>query len=385
MNERFVRAYKTIALHWLNTTLLLVALVAGASLFFRVLDTLRPARYVWRYNAEALKSVRRAEANEIFERFAGLNNKIGLTYRPWVGLSERPVHYPRVNVDADDPLPIRRTPPPERGSGNAEKVVWLFGGSTTFGVGVPDDQTLAAHLQRALDAAYPNETIRVVNCGHVRYFSSQEVALFVWMLRHGPKPHLALFLDGLNDSWHLHDAPDYSDEIERLVPAYGRQPAVSISPQIGIVRFALALLRGQAPANDLDEIEHLTGADLARVVPMIGARYLNNVHMARGAGAASSTHTLFIWQPTPFDFIEQPADQAVARIRSSWPSNRMMKPLNAWIAPRAREENVCFLADAFGSRRFLETYVDSCHYGDASGAELAQRIAKRIVDTRALQ
>jgi hypothetical protein len=380
VSERLHRAYTTVALHWLNATLLFVAVIAASAIVVAIADAVRPS-YTWRYNPLALKRSTAAQAREIFADFGELNGTIGLTYRPWVGLSEREVHYARVNVDAAEPLPVRRTPAVAASNDGAE--VWLFGGSTTFGIGVPDDQTIAAHLQRALAAAYPGRSIRVLNCGHLRYYSSQELALFAWMLRRGRAPRLAVFIDGLNDSWHLQDVPDYSDDIARAFHSYGEQPAVTVSQRVGVVRLVRKLL-GRGPRSEFASIEKMPAAEAARLAPQIGERYLTNVRLARALASAAGAQTLFVWQPTPFDFMEQPDGPLVHRTRSAWPSNALTEPLNAWIARRASGEQLAFLADAFASRRFLDTYVDSCHYGDEASEVLARRIAEKIVAANAL-
>ena len=72
--------------------------------------------------------------------------------------------------------------------------IYFFGGSTTFGYGVADHQTIPAILE-ALSA---DRT--VFNFGRGYYFSEQENLLLDRLLNNGaPKPDLAIFLDGLNE------------------------------------------------------------------------------------------------------------------------------------------------------------------------------------------
>ena len=75
----------------------------------------------------------------------------------------------------------------------------MFGGSTAFGIGVPDDQTVASHLQTQLGTARDGREVRVYNFGRGAYYSSQERALFERLIVAGYVPNLAIFLDGLND------------------------------------------------------------------------------------------------------------------------------------------------------------------------------------------
>lgn len=75
--------------------------------------------------------------------------------------------------------------------------IFLFGGSTTFGAGVPDNETFASFLQERLRLNHP--TVAVYNFGIPGYQSTQERILFEQLLLNGFVPDVALFFDGLND------------------------------------------------------------------------------------------------------------------------------------------------------------------------------------------
>ncbi len=76
-------------------------------------------------------------------------------------------------------------------------VVWMFGGSTTWGEGQRDDYTIASYLARiAEDAGRP---IRVVNYGQRGWTHFQEMILFEQLLASEPAPAVAIFYDGANE------------------------------------------------------------------------------------------------------------------------------------------------------------------------------------------
>jgi hypothetical protein len=76
-------------------------------------------------------------------------------------------------------------------------VVWMFGGSTTWGEGQRDEHTIASELARlAEDDGTP---IRVVNYGQRGWTHFQEMILFEQLLAEGPPPDVALFYDGANE------------------------------------------------------------------------------------------------------------------------------------------------------------------------------------------
>ena len=76
--------------------------------------------------------------------------------------------------------------------------VLRFGGSTAFGVGVPDRGTIAASLAHLRDAPC-GKPVHVYNFGRPGYISVQEGIRFQRLLRSGARPDLVIFFDGLNE------------------------------------------------------------------------------------------------------------------------------------------------------------------------------------------
>ena len=93
--------------------------------------------------------------------------------------------------------------------------IWVFGGSTTFGYGLPDGQTIPAQLELILRKRHPGVSLRVYNFGQAYFYSRQELALFQELLIASPAaPQLAVFIDGINE----HQAtPFYTDYIRDLL------------------------------------------------------------------------------------------------------------------------------------------------------------------------
>ena len=72
--------------------------------------------------------------------------------------------------------------------------IWLFGGSTTFGYGVKNDETISAYLEKLFNKKY-----RIINFGSGFYYSTQERILFHNLLTKLPAPFAIVFIDGLNE------------------------------------------------------------------------------------------------------------------------------------------------------------------------------------------
>ncbi len=71
--------------------------------------------------------------------------------------------------------------------------VWVFGGSTTYGQGVRDDETLSAYLNRI------DTSSTYINFGVHAYHQSNEIEKMILLLKKGYLPSRVIFIDGLND------------------------------------------------------------------------------------------------------------------------------------------------------------------------------------------
>ncbi len=118
-----------------------------------------------------------------------------------------------------------------------EQHVFVFGGSTTFGHGVPDDDTVVAYLNRSdRDNVY-------LNFGIQAYDSIREIDKLLYLLRKGLRPKQVIFIDGLNEvttfarsPYELHDTP----RAQGLVVDRGEVPLIYGYPTIQNMLHALA-------------------------------------------------------------------------------------------------------------------------------------------------
>lgn len=177
--------------------------------------------------------------------------------------------------------------------------IFLFGGSTTFGYGVADDQTIASHLQDFL-ADQAGREVRVYNFGSGCFFSSQERTRFITLLTQGIVPDVAIFIDGLNDFLMKTGTPLFTDTLEKMWDARSHSGFVDgILSQLPIkrlgdsikARIALKLQRGTASSSDSDD----GSKPLAEVL----GRYAQNRRVIEAVASAYGTRVAFVWQPLP--------------------------------------------------------------------------------------
>jgi len=119
-------------------------------------------------------------------------------YVYWVG-AEYATKY--INVDKEG---FRRTYRSENKATCEHPLrIFTFGGSTMWGEGARDDETIASWIQKLLDA--DAMCVEVTNMGQDGYVSTQEVLLLGEQLRMGNVPNLVIFYDGYNDIFSAED------------------------------------------------------------------------------------------------------------------------------------------------------------------------------------
>tara|TARA_A100001011_G_scaffold270221_1_gene279460 strand:+ start:65 stop:1174 length:1110 start_codon:yes stop_codon:yes gene_type:complete len=122
-----------------------------------------------------------------------INQSNAMIYEPLTEFKEKPKNSKFVSVSELGNRCIKinlKNCEPAKGG---ENEIWIFGGSTVFGYGLKNNETIAAYL---------NELIidkKVINFGQGYYNSNQSRIYFQNLLTLLPKPHAAIFLEGFND------------------------------------------------------------------------------------------------------------------------------------------------------------------------------------------
>lgn len=119
-----------------------------------------------------------------------------LIFQPNAHVREAPFRGKFVHVSPEGFREVRNQQPfppaPNR------KAVFLFGGSTQFGYGVRDDQTIASYLQDRLDKDFPGE-FAVYNFGTGFDYAAQYRIRLETLLRQDHVPFAVITLHGLNE------------------------------------------------------------------------------------------------------------------------------------------------------------------------------------------
>ena len=361
--SRARRAYRALALTVFNTVLVFLLLNGVLWVAYRLKahwsDPL-PQRM------DSLRKVYPSLDDEEIEALFEETWSRTYSYEPFTQFKESPFEGRFVNVSPQGYRLSRNQgpwPPPE-GDFN----VLVFGGSTAFGYGLPDDQTIASYLQEALSDRLG--AVHVYNFGRGHYFSAQERALFESLLAADVRPRLAVFIDGLNEFSHPRGEPRFTRELEDFVQrpealsrVLSRLPVASLVESIRS--------RIELPAAE-DE------ADPAEPSRTVIERYLKNKALIEAAASGFGVELLFVWQPIPsygYDLEHHLFREEIPlRHRHSGAGYQMMLET---AEQRDLGGDFLWCADLqLGLEEPL--YVDAVHYGPKLSRLLAQRIAEAL-------
>lgn len=372
MNLRRLRAaYGGAALFWLNACLVFVAANLLAAFFHRrdeepnlwpgLLRSITKRVYPNLTPAELDQLARESERQLVYEPYTD-------------AAEERPVHGRFVNIhEAGFRMGREQGPwPPEPRHYN----VFLFGGSTAFGYGLVDDDTVASYLQSRLGTA-GGRPVRVYNFGRCGYYSTQERILFGRLLVAGHAPDAAVFLDGLNDFSMPEDVPIVTPWLEGrfgIATHEGRSLATALEalPLAVTMRHAARVL-GLAASDDAPPPAPPAGYDDPARADAIIARWVRSKAAIEGVAAAHRVAVVFAWQPIPtYDFPPGRTGWLVGGANgwagAAYPrmaSHRAAHPLGptfVWCADVGRD----------GTE---ELYIDPVHYAPAMSDRVAQCVA----------
>jgi len=280
-------------------------------------------------------------------------------YAPVMGYITAPTVSQFINVDADG---IRAHGATFREITALQGAVWLFGGSTTFGLGVADRETIPARLEARLGRP-------VINLGVAHYSSVEENYLLQRYLKIGYQPAIAIFLDGINEScWPGLYEEEMTVFFERA-QHYSWQPFKPVVTAFSRFRNRATALMGlgdRVPTLDLTCERDGTSNRLRT----LHARTM--MQRDRLCRAYDTTCQTFV---QPFAGVHGRRDGFAPSFLEG--DAKLLRAVFEEVAPSWRAAGATFLTDALdGYDR--HAYIDEVHYSAGAHGVLAQAIASRL-------
>lgn len=270
------------------------------------------------------------------------------------------------------------------------KEIWIFGGSTTFGYGVKDNETIAAYLAERLP------DYRIVNFGAASYYSTIERIRFENLLAEFTPPKAAVFIDGLNDFYYF-NVPDKSHYSPILIAAEDiivnkPEPLRAIKNDLKALLGRLAIYRLlQVVRADLALNTKTTGTDLAsldqiskatasqeQITKAIARLHLNHT-IVESIGDKLGISVLTVLQPVPTYGVGHKTSQVPSEslnfgdhANSGFAYREMLTPNGELRRQDSHKLNLANLGISEGM------YVDTVHYTPLFSKKIALEIYKRL-------
>ena len=253
------------------------------------------------------------------------------------------------------------TPP---ATGRPRLTVWVFGGSTAYGLNQRDDHTIASELARV--ASEQGVELDVHNKGMNGQLHWMEAERFAWDLATEPAPDLAIFYDGVNESWEANlmnrfstgDIPEMYDPtmIDAWERAWLDQNRTPPDAPTG------ATLIGRPQGATLELVD-----DASVTVD----RYNRARAISRATAEAHGVPVIYCWQPSRFSrplVMAEPHSDTDNENRS-----RLSEQLKAGFLP----DDVIDLTDSLRSNTD-PLFTDDVHHNETGARLIAEAMYSQI-------
>ncbi len=277
---------------------------------------------------------------------------------------------------------------------------FVFGGSTAFGHGVPDGETVAAHLGGIRERVHLNFAVQA-------YDAIREVDLLLYLLRKGYRPGEVIFIDGLNDvttfAWSAY-GPHDKPRTQGLLMDRGEVPLIFGYPRRGnmgsaflfslpVVQLARRLSRPtsdsfatlsiDASRQPLDwpqlmlfyhHWDRIQASRTSQLADELIGQYRSRSRFLTQLGKAFSFQTVTVLQPIGLLEKEQPF------LKPAFRESKARAVFEAVIervreAIRLGELDMIDCSDAIAAIGSQTGYIDASHYSPQGNRALAECIA----------
>lgn len=375
--EKAARVYKTAAILLLNTVVMFIILNLICAAILAIYDRSLAKNPVRQKYGERVQQAHPGMTSAQLNKLLSETWTRTVIYDPFDQFRERPFTGKYVNVSAEGTRRFKNKGPwpPDPANYN----IFVFGGSTTFGYGVADDQTIPSYLQETLTTATALP-VRVYNFGCHSYYSSQERACFEKLITTGTIPQAAIFIDGLNEFVFHQDIPQYTDDLaDCMEQKDSNKKALNIASKLALIRALGALVIPESlesKAKQTAELspEHENVLHDAVTIDRVIQHYIRNKRVIESIAAVHGVKTIFVWQPIPaykYDMKHHLFPEGARYMYSTYGYPRMAEI----IAQKPLGNNFVWAADIQENLK-EPLYVDKVHYNP----EMHRRIATFIAD-----
>ncbi len=303
-----------------------------------------------------------------------------IDYHPYVIWRRHPFSGETITVDASG---LRQTTNVQ--CSPASFTIWMFGGSTLWGSGSPDNATIPSLL--AEEYARHGRPVCVRNYGEMAWVSTQEVIkLLLELKRAQQKPDLVVFYDGANEPLlpYQSDAIDGHQNLDRIRAVFDQSIAERDGSFAWLLKSNTAQLLNRSAAwlglgrrdAALADRYRSNRASIEALTRVSVRSYFQNIETVHMLASGHGFGYAFFWQPVLYLDKKPLTSEEVGILESE---RRMLPGLDevyrnshALVAGE-RRRNFHDLADAFHDQR-ATLYIDALHVGPEGNRVIAKRV-----------
>jgi lysophospholipase L1-like esterase len=279
-----------------------------------------------------------------------------------------------INIDAHG---IRKTVKNPNAKGG--KKVFMFGGSTLWGQGSPDESTIPSILQSHLGDMYD-----VYNYGEDGYVATQELNYLLYQLAFGNIPDVVIFYDGVNNGY----AGAYSPAIPRDPQNIrtGSSSTKNIFMRLIIesnynklAMYVARRIRGGNSGSDAwdKKIQPMININAKKTVNM----YEAHIRQVKALAKAYNFRVFFFWQPHLLSLTKKKVTYEENIIRET-PEIMVEALRQVYLEANEKfsnreEENIFFIGNVFDDVE-RPLYFDWCHVGPEGNRLIVDKMISLI-------
>jgi lysophospholipase L1-like esterase len=293
--------YRALKLLWLNLSILIVGAIF-LELFAFTCYLVRNS--LWGPPDPAVEFIKKLPVDAYADRswlvtVARQTPELTVRWNPYTYWRRKPFSGTYVTVDRNG---IRRT----WNTPNTNPInIYMFGGSTLFGVGARDDYTIPSYLSKMLAQVFA-ERVHVTNYGQNGYVNTQEMVDLFRELQAGNRPDVVIFYDGYNDAFsalqqHVAGLPqnefNRSAEFNILNPGRAHDFYLEVLKRSNVYK----LMRGlRNRVVEEKPVPPLSPEQETQLVSDVMRIYLTNTTMIESIGKTMGFTAMFYWQPSVY-------------------------------------------------------------------------------------
>ncbi len=299
-----------------------------------------------------------------------------LEWKPYTGWRRKAFKGEYINIDQNG---IRYTVNKLNNKDNDNKTIniFMFGGSTLWGTGARDDNTIPSIVAEILTKNGLN--VRVTNFGETGYVNFQETIELLIQLQKNLTPDIVVFYDGINDSFAGFQS-GMGGSLQNAMKRKNEFGVLENFPRLALNTLQWSpFFRLYKRLRYKGDENYLRKSEYHKVASEIADNYLSNmklVHMIKN----NKFVPVFYWHPTIFTKDKLTAYEQERYDQFKWLKAFYENLLSIIDERRSDFEKYNFynISKIFGDND-TPIFIDYCHTNELGNQIVAQRIANDLL------